>query len=123
MTKPFVICHMCTTIDGKVLSRQAHSVRRGADVLGGVSQIELRHGGEGGGQFDLTRDGALVYVPGVNAEVGRLVRRASGGRRSDAIPVLLLGERQPQPREHPGTSAPAALDSRSPRKRALLLMP
>ena len=33
----------------------------------------------GGGQFDLTRDGALVYVPGVNAEVGRLVRRASGG--------------------------------------------
>jgi len=33
----------------------------------------------GGGQFDLTRDGALVYVPGVDAEVGRLVRRASGG--------------------------------------------
>ncbi len=33
----------------------------------------------GGGQFDLTRDGALVYVPGVNAEVGRVVRRPSGG--------------------------------------------
>ena len=38
----------------------------------------------GGGQFDLTRDGALVYVPGVNAEVGRLVRRASGG---PAVPL------------------------------------
>ena len=33
----------------------------------------------GGGQFDLTRDGALVYVPGVNAEVGRVVRRPRGG--------------------------------------------
>jgi eukaryotic-like serine/threonine-protein kinase len=33
----------------------------------------------GGGQFDLTRDGALVYLPGVNAEVGRLVRRPRGG--------------------------------------------
>ncbi len=33
----------------------------------------------GGGQFDLTRDGALVYVPGVNAEVGRVVRRPNGG--------------------------------------------
>jgi hypothetical protein len=38
----------------------------------------------GGGQFDLTRDGALVYVPGVNAEVGRLVRRPSGG---NAMPL------------------------------------
>ncbi|MEQ1693099.1 MAG: protein kinase, partial [Gemmatimonas sp.] len=38
----------------------------------------------GGGQFDLTRDGALVYLPGVNAEVGRLIRRPSGG---DAIPL------------------------------------
>ncbi len=33
----------------------------------------------GGGQFDLTRDGALVYVPGVNAEIGRVVRRPNGG--------------------------------------------
>ena len=38
----------------------------------------------GGGQFDLTRDGALVYVPGVNAEVGRLVRRPSSG---NAMPL------------------------------------
>ncbi len=40
----------------------------------------------GGGQFDLTRDGALVYVPGVNAEVGRLVRRPSGGPAT-SLPV------------------------------------
>ncbi len=33
----------------------------------------------GGGQFDLTRDGALVYLPGVDAANGRLVRRPSGG--------------------------------------------
>ena len=38
----------------------------------------------GGGQFDLTRHGALVYVPGCNAEVGRLVRRPSGGA---AVPL------------------------------------
>ncbi len=40
----------------------------------------------GGGQFDLTRDGSLVYVPGVNAEVGRLVRKPSGGPAT-ALPV------------------------------------
>ena len=40
----------------------------------------------GGGQFDLTRDGTLVYLPGVNAEVGRLVRRPSGGA---AMPLLV----------------------------------
>ncbi len=38
----------------------------------------------GSGQFDLTRDGALVYVPGFNAEVGRLVRRPGGG---SAVPL------------------------------------
>jgi hypothetical protein len=38
-----------------------------------------RIGYTGSGQFDLTRDGTLVYLPGVNAEVGRLVRRPSGG--------------------------------------------
>jgi eukaryotic-like serine/threonine-protein kinase len=40
----------------------------------------------GGGQFDLTRDGALVYVPGVNAEVGRVVRRPRGG---PAVPLAM----------------------------------
>lgn len=38
----------------------------------------------GGGQFDLTGDGALVYLPGVNAEVGRLVRRPT---RGEATPL------------------------------------
>ena len=40
----------------------------------------------GGGQFDLTRDGALVYLPGVNAEVGHLVRRPSSGT-AIALPI------------------------------------
>ena len=34
----------------------------------------------GTGQFDLTSAGALVYVPGINAEAGRLVRRSNDGR-------------------------------------------
>ena len=40
----------------------------------------------GGGQFDVTRNGVLVYLPGVNAEVGRLVHRPSGG---EAIPFKI----------------------------------
>ena len=47
---------------------------------------------EGSGQFDITRDGDLVYVPGVNAEVGHLVRRAGGAQavplRVDSAPFL-----------------------------------
>jgi len=33
----------------------------------------------GAGQFDITPQGALVYVPGPNAEIGRLVRTREGG--------------------------------------------
>jgi serine/threonine-protein kinase len=41
----------------------------------------------GEGQFDLTRAGTLVYVPGVNAEVGRLVRRSPNG---PAVPLPVI---------------------------------
>jgi eukaryotic-like serine/threonine-protein kinase len=34
----------------------------------------------GAGHFDITDTGALVYVPGINAEMGRLVRWSSDGR-------------------------------------------
>jgi eukaryotic-like serine/threonine-protein kinase len=34
----------------------------------------------GAGHFDITDNGALVYVPGINAEAGRLVRWSSDGR-------------------------------------------
>ena len=40
----------------------------------------------GAGQFDLTRDGTLVYVQGLNAEVGRLVQMNRDGR-AEAMPV------------------------------------
>jgi eukaryotic-like serine/threonine-protein kinase len=45
----------------------------------------IQYSGEG--QFDLTRSGSLVYVPGVNAEVGRLVHRAPGG---PAVPLPVV---------------------------------
>ncbi len=41
----------------------------------------------GEGQFDITRSGTLVYVPGANAEVGRLVRRAPNG---PAVPLPVV---------------------------------
>jgi len=34
----------------------------------------------GAGSYDLTMDGTLVYLPGLNAEVGRLVQRMRDGR-------------------------------------------
>jgi len=40
----------------------------------------------GAGQFDITHSGALVYVPGINAEMGRLVRWSSDGR---TVPLLV----------------------------------
>ncbi len=40
----------------------------------------------GAGHYDLTGTGALVYVPGINAEMGRLVRWSSDGR---TVPLLV----------------------------------
>jgi hypothetical protein len=39
-----------------------------------------RSGYSGAGQFDLTGDGTLVYVPGINAERARFVRWTADGR-------------------------------------------
>jgi serine/threonine-protein kinase len=52
----------------------SHRVGRPATLLRGV-----RREGVGEGQFDVTRDGALVFAPGVDAQVGRLVRLRRGG--------------------------------------------
>ncbi len=40
----------------------------------------------GTGQYDITDDGTLAYVPGVNADVGRLVRVSREGR-IDSLPM------------------------------------
>ena len=40
----------------------------------------------GVGQYDLADDGTLIYVPGVNADIGRLVRVSRDGRL-DTLPV------------------------------------
>ena len=53
--------------------RASHLVRRAATLLGG-----LRREAVGDGQFDLTANGSLVYAPGADASVGRLVRLAPG---------------------------------------------
>ncbi len=39
-----------------------------------------RSGYSGVGQFDIADDGTLTYVPGINADIGRLVRVARDGR-------------------------------------------
>jgi serine/threonine-protein kinase len=64
----------------KFTNRDSLTVGRSVSLV----SLARRTAYTGGGQFDLTRDGTLVYVPGVNAEVGRLVRRASGGT---AVPL------------------------------------
>jgi hypothetical protein len=40
----------------------------------------------GVGQFDITDDGTLTYIPGINADIGRLIRVGRDGR-PDALPV------------------------------------
>ncbi len=39
----------------------------------------------GAGHYDITGTGALVYLPGINAEIGQLVRWSSGGQ---TVPLL-----------------------------------
>ncbi len=53
-----------------------------ASYLAGRSVVlvtGIRREAIGDGQYDLTRSGTLVFAPGVNAEVGRLVRLRRGG--------------------------------------------
>jgi serine/threonine-protein kinase len=51
-----------------------HRIGRPAIVEKGVRAEPL-----GDAQFDLAPDGTLVYVPGINAEIGQLVRLRAGG--------------------------------------------
>ena len=59
----------------KFTNRDSLTVGRSVPLVPAVRRTAYT----GGGQFDLTRGGALVYLPGVNAELGRLVRRPSAG--------------------------------------------
>jgi len=68
-------------IDGSIMATRIES----ADSLTVGRSVSLVHGVRredytGLGQFDLTRDGTLVYLPGGNAEVGRLVRLTPEGQ-------------------------------------------
>ncbi len=57
------------------------TVGRSVALLPGVRRSSY----SGAGHYDITGAGALVYVPGINAETGRLVRRSSDGR---TVPLL-----------------------------------
>ena len=45
-----------------------------------------RSGYSGAGQFDIADDGTLTYVPGINVDIGRLVRLSRDGRTTE-LPV------------------------------------
>ncbi len=68
-------------IDGSIMATRIES----ADSLTVGRSVTLvpdvrREDYTGTGQFDIARDGTLVYLPGGNGEVGRLVRFTPGGR-------------------------------------------
>ncbi len=74
-------------IDGSIMATRIESldsltVGRSVSLVPGVRSEDYT----GTGQFDLTRDGTLVYLPGTNAAVGRLVRIAADGR-IEPLPV------------------------------------
>jgi len=74
-------------IDGSIMATRIESldsltVGRSVSLVPGVRSEDYT----GTGQFDLTRDGTLVYLPGTNAAVGRLVRIAGDGR-IEPLPV------------------------------------
>ncbi|HKK07386.1 MAG TPA: protein kinase, partial [Gemmatimonadota bacterium] len=74
-------------IDGAIMATRIESldsltVGRSVSLVPGVRSEDYT----GTGQFDLTRDGTLVYLPGTNAAVGRLVRVADDGR-IEPLPV------------------------------------
>ena len=69
------------SIDGAISAvrfdnRDSLTVGKSVTLVPGVRRTVY----SGAGQFDLTNDGTLVYVPGVNAEKGRFVRWSGDGR-------------------------------------------
>src|SRR6185436_8292205 len=63
-------------------NRDSLTVGRSVALVQGVRRSTY----SGAGHFDLTGTGTLVYVPGINAEAGRLVRWSSDGRTL-ALPI------------------------------------
>ncbi len=74
-------------VDGTIMATRIRSVDsltvgRSVSLVAGVRNGDY----SGTGQFDLTRDGTLVYLPGTNAAVGRLVSVGTDGR-IEPLPV------------------------------------
>jgi serine/threonine-protein kinase len=61
--------------------RARHLAGRPVTMVGGIRRESV-----GAAQFDLTADGALVYAPGADATVGRIVRLRSGAA-PEALPL------------------------------------
>ena len=69
------------SLDGKlmgtrILDRDSLTVGRSVPLTPAVRRTSY----SGIGQFDISDDGTLAYVPGLNADIGRLVRVARNGR-------------------------------------------
>jgi hypothetical protein len=66
------------SLDGELRAapydRDTHLTGRSVTLVSGVRREAF-----GAAQYDLSANGTLVYAPGVNAEIGRLVRSRQGG--------------------------------------------
>ena len=65
-----------TLMATKLLDRDSLTVGKSVPVEPMVRRVSY----SGAGQFDITTTGALVYLPGTNAEAGRLIRWSGPGR-------------------------------------------
>jgi serine/threonine-protein kinase len=65
-----------TLMATKLLHRDSLTVGKSVPVEPMVRRVSY----SGAGQFDITATGALVYLPGTNAEAGRLIRWSGPGR-------------------------------------------
>ncbi len=61
-----------------LLDRDSLIIGRAVTLVSGVRTEAY----SGSGQYDITDDGTLVYVPGINAEVGRLVSISEDGQET-----------------------------------------
>ncbi|MDX2182657.1 MAG: hypothetical protein SFW08_01615, partial [Gemmatimonadaceae bacterium] len=69
------------SLDGTIMAtrfenRDSLTVGKSVALVPGVRRATY----SGAGHFDITRDGSLAFVPGINAEVGQLVRWSNDGR-------------------------------------------
>ena len=71
-----------TLMGAKAVRSDPLTVRRSVELV----PMVRRSGYSGAGQFDIAGDGTLTYVPGINADVGQLIRLARDGRATQ-LPV------------------------------------